>query len=89
MDEYPDYSKGLEFTSEKISEELRQAFESVAKIALRASARSGDSTTNPLDRVQEATKDLTLIVEEAMRGIRQSMLWLAAHAVMIGSDRDE
>ena len=89
MDQQPDYPTAIRFTSEQVSQELRQAFESVAKIALRASARSLDSTVQPLDRIREATMDLSLIVEEAMRGVRQSVEWMAAYAVTISLEQQD
>jgi hypothetical protein len=60
-----------------VTNQLRSTFETVAKLALQGSAEAGDESLNPIEKMRKAHSRITLIIDDAMRGLanaHESML---------------
>ena len=71
--------------SNRVSDELTKTFESIAKIAMQAAARSSDPKIAMIEKVRRAHSDLTLIVDEAMRGMNKATEWAIGQAIFEGA----
>ncbi len=73
MDEEPDltYSRIETNVKRNLSGTLTQTFDEIAKIAMRASADFSTEvpTESVMERLQNAHSVITLIIDEAMRGL--------------------
>jgi hypothetical protein len=69
----------------KASEELAKAFDSIAKVAMQASALSSDPNVLMIEKVRNAHSSLSLIVDDAMRGMNRATDWAIGNAVLVGA----
>ncbi|HWQ55744.1 MAG TPA: hypothetical protein VN442_18805 [Bryobacteraceae bacterium] len=60
-----------EYLPEIVSAELRKTFEGIAKLALQGAAEADDPAVNIIDKARKAHARVTLIIEDAMRGLAQ------------------
>jgi len=78
----------------KIATELAAVFDQIAKTAMRTAAEFSDPHNHAavLQRIQKAHSAITLIMDDAMRGLNTAMLSAMAYAVITGVEsgsRDE
>ncbi len=69
-----------------LSGDLAQTFNDVAKIAMKASAESSDDTNDMkvLQKIQKAHSIITLIMDDAMRGLNKATTSALSFGVMSG-----
>jgi hypothetical protein len=70
----------------KVTHELRKTFEQVAKLALQGSAEAGDDSLNAVEKATKAHSRITLIIDDAMRGLGAVNELMFKVGVMIGAD---
>jgi hypothetical protein len=61
----------------RVSGELRKMFEGIAKLALQGVTEADDPTLNIMEKTRRAHSRVTLVIDDAMRGltnVNQSML---------------
>ena len=73
-----DAEESIKRMNEKVSASLKKTFDLVAKTAMDGSSELQDPSLNPIERMRKAHSRVTLIVEDAMRGLAD------AHEVMYG-----
>jgi|SRR5579862_1436442 len=85
-DEEFDATKSMNAFEEKLSLDLAQTFNVVAKIAMRASAEfsEGGSNMKVLQKIQKAHSVVTLIMDDAMRGLNEATTSALSFCVMAG-----
>jgi hypothetical protein len=85
------YRSAKENIEEKLGPELAAMFDQVAKIAMRASAEFSDSSTDlkVLQKIQKAHSVVTLIIDDAMRGLNKATTLALSFGVMAGLEASE
>ncbi|MGD1094375.1 MAG: hypothetical protein ABSB35_20595 [Bryobacteraceae bacterium] len=70
----------------KLSSDLAQTFNDIAKIAMQASAEFSDDTNNMkvLQKIQKAHSVVTLIMDDANRGLNKATTSALSFGVMSG-----
>jgi hypothetical protein len=70
----------------RVAAELARTFDQIAKTAMRTSAEFSDANDqgNVLERIKKAHSAVTLIMDDAMRGLNSAMELAIAYAVVIG-----
>jgi hypothetical protein len=71
-----DAEESIKRMNETVSISLKKTFDLVAKTAMDGSSELQDPTLGPVERMRKAHSRVTLIVEDAMRGLAD------AHEVM-------
>jgi hypothetical protein len=61
-------NKGRDLT-EIVSADLTKMFEGMAKLCLQGAAEANDSTLNIIEKARTAHSRVTLIIDDAMRGL--------------------
>lgn len=61
----------LEQDKKAVLQQIRNTFETIAKTAHRGAAEADDPSLNILEAVSKAYQRVTLIVDDAMRGLRE------------------
>jgi hypothetical protein len=79
--------------TELLSKNLVETFDGIAKLAMRASAEFADTSNdqNVLQKVQKAHSAITLIIDDAMRGLGEATQTLMAYATVsvLASEEEE
>ena len=73
----------------RVEVELRKRFEVIAKLALQGSAEAQDPSLNVLEKMRKAHSRITLIIDDAMRGLAEVSEALFAGAMIIGVSTSE
>jgi len=70
----PTYAEIRSNISRELSKKLSATFDEIAKIAIRASAEFSETTGDPdvPGKIQKAHSMVTLIIDDAMRGLGES-----------------
>lgn len=55
----------------QVSAEIRSMFEGIAKLALQGASEANDSSLNIMEKARKAHSRVTLIIDDAMRGLAQ------------------
>ncbi len=81
----PELRDGFDY---KITHELVSTFDQIAKTAMQASAEfsNPDSKMSVLERSQKAHSAITLIMDDAMRGLSTAVSSAIMFAVMLGAE---
>lgn len=74
---------------ERVVSELRKTFEAIAKLALQGSAEAADPSMNIIDKARKAHTRITLIIDDAMRGLAEVNEAMFAGAMMMGVSASE
>ncbi|HEV1288004.1 MAG TPA: hypothetical protein VNU44_21950 [Bryobacteraceae bacterium] len=90
-DEDFSYAETRDRFEAKLSRDLAQTFDTVAKIAMRASAEFSEGASNMkvLQKIQKAHSVVTLIMDDAMRGLNEATSSALAFGVMTGLEAGE
>jgi hypothetical protein len=75
----------------KLARDLVATFDGIAKIAMRASAEFSDLANDPgvLQKIQKAHSTVTLIIDDAMRGLNEATTAAVGIAVMATLESEE
>jgi hypothetical protein len=75
----------------KLTDDLASTFDRIAKIALSASATYSDqnSRLSALEKTQRAHSALSLIVEDAVRGLDNAMMSVVGYVVAAITEMDD
>ena len=63
-------------------------FDSVAKLAIQGSSEANDENLNVIERARRAHSRVTLIIDEAMRGLGRVNEQMFVGGVLIGGSSD-
>ena len=82
-----EYADGL---VANVSDELRDMFEGIAKLALQGASEASDPALNVMDKARKAHSRVTLIVDDAMRGLAKvnETMFVGMAFVAASSDDD-
>ncbi len=70
--------------SKKVAEELSGTFDIIAKLAIQGSAEAADASLNVVDKVRKAHSRITLIIDDAMRGLANVTEAMFVSGILIG-----
>jgi hypothetical protein len=75
----------------KLAENLTRTFDGIAKLAMRASAEFSEAKTdtNIVAKIQKAHSTITLIMDDAMRGLNDATTSVFAFAVAYVLEKEE
>jgi hypothetical protein len=73
-----------------VSDELRDMFEGIAKLALQGASEANDPALDVIDKARKAHSRVTLIVDDAMRGLAKvNETMFVGMAFVAGSSDDD
>jgi hypothetical protein len=73
----------------QVSAEIRKTFETVAKLAMQGAAEADDDSLNIVEKARKAHTRVTLIIDDAMRGLAEINNTMFVGGVMLGSEPEE
>ena len=85
------FAKARDTFESKLSSDLAETFNQVAKLAMQASAEFSDGSNDMkvLQKIQKAHRTVTLIMDDAMRGLNEATASALSFAVTSGLSVDE
>lgn len=77
--------------AKNLARKLCGTFNAVAKIAIQASAEFSESADDPdvISKVEKAHSTVTLIIDDAMRGLGEATRYVAVHTAARAFEADE
>ena len=69
---------------EIVSDELRKMFEGIAKLAIQGAAEANDPSLDIIEKARKAHSRVTLIMDDAMRGLAELNESMFVGGVMAG-----
>ena len=74
---------------DEVTANLRSTFEGIAKLALQGSAEASDDSLNVIEKMRKAHTRVTLIVDDAMRGLAEAHASMFMSGILLGAEDDE
>jgi hypothetical protein len=72
----------------QVRAEIRKTFETVAKLALQGAAEADDDSLNVIEKARKAHSRVTLIIDDAMRGLAEVNECMFVGGIMVASAVD-
>jgi hypothetical protein len=69
----------------QVSAEIRKTFENVAKLALQGAAEADDNSLDVMQKARKAHSCVTLIIDDAMRGLAEVNERMFVGGIMVAS----
>jgi hypothetical protein len=79
-----DAEESIKRMNEAVSINLKKTFDLVAKTAMDGSSELQDPTLGPIERMRKAHSRVTLIVEDAMRGLADAHEAMYTGGISVG-----
>jgi hypothetical protein len=70
-----------------VSADLMKMFEGMAKLCIQGAAEANDPTLNIIEKARKAHSRITLIIDDAMRGLGEVNQSMFVGGVMLGGER--
>ena len=85
MDDELTQREFVEQLNTRVTEELRNTFEQIAKLALQGSAEANDGSLTVVQKMRKAHARVTLIIDDAMTGLATVSEIMLTSGVVIGA----
>ena len=85
----PKFSARGKKLHDEVSADLRRTFEGIAKLALQGSAEVSDDSLNVVEKMRKAHTRVTLIVDDAMRGLAEAHESMFVSGIILGATPEE